>query len=92
MTLYGEEPKEATIKATPMVAKYFDEGMKKFMPSQCFKEKCDDGSVLFTLKYTQALEILPFVQKWLPDLVIVEPLELKEVYREKLKKVITNHS
>jgi predicted DNA-binding transcriptional regulator YafY len=91
MTLYGEEPKEATIKATPMIAKYFDEGMKKFLPSQCFKEKCDDGSVLFTLKYTQALEILPFVQKWLPDLVIVEPLELKEAYQEKLKKVIINH-
>jgi predicted DNA-binding transcriptional regulator YafY len=91
MTLYGEEPKEATIKATPMVAKYFDEGMKKFMPSQTFKRKEDDGSVIFTLEYTQELEVLPFIQKWLPDLIILEPLELKEAYQEKLKKVIKNH-
>ena len=54
------------------------------------KEKRDkDGSVLFTLEYTQALEILPFVQKWLPDLVIVEPEELREAYIHKLRAINT---
>ena len=85
MTLYGVESKVATIKATPMIAKYFEKNMKKFLPSQKFKKKLADGSVLFALNYTQELEILPFIQKWLPDLVIVEPLELQEAYIEKLK-------
>jgi predicted DNA-binding transcriptional regulator YafY len=91
MTLYKTEVKEATIKATPIIAKYFEEGMKKFLSSQRFKEKLDDGSVIFTVEYTQALEILPFIQKWLPDLIIVEPNELREEYMEKLNKSIQNN-
>jgi len=92
MTLYGVERKTATIRATSNIAKYFDNGMKKFLPSQTFKSKESDGSVLFTLQYTQALEILPLVQRWLPDLVIVEPLELKDEYVKKLKMVLEKHS
>jgi predicted DNA-binding transcriptional regulator YafY len=88
MTLYGEEPKVATIKAKPSIAKYFDEGMKKFLPSQIFKSKEKDGSVIFTLSYTQALEVLPFIQKWMPDLLILEPLELKDAYRKKLEEAL----
>ncbi|SFV68128.1 hypothetical protein MNB_SV-13-1633 [hydrothermal vent metagenome] len=65
--------------------------MKKFLPSQKFKKKLADGSVLFTLEYTQELEILPFIQKWLPDLIVVKPLELKEAYVEKLKASLGNY-
>jgi len=92
MTLYGEEAKVATIKATPAIAKYFDNGMKKFLPSQTFKSKEEDGSVIFTIQYTQALELLPLIQRWLPDLIIIEPEELKNAYVEKLKVVLENHS
>jgi len=91
MSLYHLKPKIATIKATPTIAKYFEKDMKKFLPSQTFKSKERDGSVIFTLNYTQSLEILPFIQKWLPDLVIVEPQELREVYLEKLKMGIENN-
>lgn len=84
MTLFGEEKKTATIKAMPSVAKYFDEGMKIFLSSQKFLKKEADGSVVFTLTYTQPLEILPFVQRWLPDLIILEPQELKEELNKKL--------
>ena len=92
MTLYGEKKKVATIKATPAIAKYFEEGIKKFLPSQTFERKEEDGSVLFTLEYTQELEILPFIQKWLPDLVIVAPEALKEAYCKKLERAIKNNS
>ncbi len=88
MTLYETKPKIATIKATPTVAKYFQKDMKKFMLSQKFVSQKDDGSVIFTLKYTQELEILPLIQKWLPDLIILEPKELKEAYRKKLEKAL----
>jgi len=91
MTLYGVKPKKATIRATATIAKYFEKDMKKFMPSQKFKKKLDDGSVLFTLNYTQELEILPFIQKWLPDLIIIEPLELREAYVKKLNNTLINH-
>jgi len=86
MTLYGVEKKTATIKATPFIAKYFKKDMKKFLSSQKFIKEESDGSVIFTLQYTQQLEILPFIQKWLPDLVILEPQELKDELKQKLQK------
>lgn len=91
MTLYGVKSKVATIKATPNIAKYFEAHMKKFLPSQSFKEKLDDGSVLFTVQYTQELEVLPFIQKWLPDLIVLEPKELQEAYVYKLQESLKNH-
>ncbi len=88
-TRYDLPVKTATIKATPEKAKYFDKQMKKFFSSQKFKEKLDDGSILFTLEYTQPLEILPFIQKWLPHLVILEPQELKEEYINNLNLMLS---
>lgn len=79
-TRYDLPVKSTKIKVMPEKARYFDKGMKKFLSSQKFVEKLDDGSVVFTLKYTQSLEILPFIQKWLPYLVILEPKELKDEY------------
>ena len=81
-SLYGKEKKLATIKVAPDKARYFKEGMKKFLSSQKFKEELSDGSVEFTVEYTQPLEILPLIQKWMPSLVIVEPQELKDEYKQ----------
>jgi predicted DNA-binding transcriptional regulator YafY len=88
LTLYDKEKKIATIKATPEVSKYFKKGMKTFLSSQKFKEELEDGSVIFTLTYTQDLEILRLIQSWMPDLVILEPTELINSYRQKLKKIL----
>ncbi|MCT7464898.1 WYL domain-containing protein [Aliarcobacter cryaerophilus] len=88
MSLYNKEVKIATLKATPQISKYFEKNMKKFLPTQEFKEKLDDGSIIFTVKYTQPLEILPFIQKWLPDLIIQAPNELKETYKIKLLQAV----
>lgn len=86
MTLYGVEKKVATIKATPRISKYFEKNMKKFLSSQKFQKRLDDGSVVFTLEYTQPIEILPFIQKWLPDLIVLEPKELRDELKQKLKE------
>jgi len=87
-SLYGVEAKTAKIKATPFIAKYFKKDMKKFLSSQKFIEENEDGSIIFTIEYTQALEVLPFVQKWMPDLIILEPKELQEIYKKKLQKAL----
>ena len=92
MSIYGVDKKVATIKATPYIAKYFKKDMKKFLSSQKFKEELEDGSIIFTIEYTQDLEILPFIQKWLPDLIILEPKELRDAYISKLKGAINNNS
>jgi len=91
MTLYDKEPKVARIQVNSKKAKYFDKGMKLQMPSQEFEKKLDDGGVIFTVNYTQSLEILPFLYKWLPNLTILEPEELKEKYLQNLQATIDKH-
>jgi predicted DNA-binding transcriptional regulator YafY len=88
MTLYGVEPKKAKLKALPYIAKYFKDDMKKFLSTQKFIKEEEDGSVIFSVDYTQELEILPFVQKWMPDLIILEPQELRDAYKEKLQSAL----
>ena len=87
-TRYDLPLKTAIIKVLPQKARYFERGMKKFFSSQKFQEKLEDGSIIFTLKYTQSLEILPFIQRWLPHLIILEPKELKKEYISNLNSAI----
>ena len=91
MTRYDKPKKIARLQAKPFIAKYFDKDMKKFMSTQNFEKRLDDGSVIFTVEYTQLIEILPFIQGWLPNLLILEPKELKEQYLKRLIQTISNH-
>ena len=91
MTRYDKPKKVAKLQAKPFIAKYFDEDMKKFMSTQKFEKKLDDGSVIFTVEYTQPIEILPFIQGWLPNLLILEPEGLKEQYLKRLTQTINNY-
>jgi len=64
--------------------------LNSFLSSQKFIEKQDDDSIIFTVDYTQNLEILPFIQSWMPNITIVEPQELKEAYLKKLQEAVNN--
>lgn len=92
MTLYDKPKEIARLKASGDAAKYFYEGMKPFLSSQKFEKLLDDGSVIFTLEYTQPMEILPFIQSWLPNLAILEPQDLKEQYIKRLNHTIHTHN
>ncbi len=85
MTRYNTPKKIAHIKASPKVAKYFNKNMKQHLKSEKFIKKHKDGSVEFTLEYTQSIEVLPLIKKWLPDLKIISPKELEDELREDLK-------
>jgi predicted DNA-binding transcriptional regulator YafY len=84
MTLYGVEKRVGHFLALPKVAKYFKKGMKNYLTTQTFIEERADGSVEFTLEYTQPLEVLPFIKRWLPHIHVLSPSELQEVMIEDL--------
>jgi predicted DNA-binding transcriptional regulator YafY len=90
-TLYGKSTQTATLKALPKIAHYFDKGMKPFLSSQKFLEKFDDGSVRFEVIYTQPMEILPLIQKWMPDLIIESPASLQKTYTDKLQQALAHY-
>ncbi len=85
---YDLTPKRAFLKAQPNIAHYFQPTMKKFFKSQRYIETLEDGTIRLSIDYTQAMEILPFVQRWMPDLIIESPDSLKEQYRAKLLKAL----
>ncbi len=62
--------------------------MKPHLKSQKFIRKNGDGSVEFTLEYTQPIEVLPFIKKWLPDLQILSPKELSDELKEDLRRYL----
>lgn len=82
MTLYGEANQIATCKASARIAKYFKKDMKPFLNSQKYLKTCDDGSIDFELSYTQAIEILPFIKQWLPDIKILKPQSLADELKQ----------
>ena len=85
MSLPSNTPQRALLKASPKVAIYFRKGMKSFFPSQRFERALEDGSVTFSIDFTQDIEILPFIKRWLPDIEILEPKSLRDKFKEDLK-------
>lgn len=90
MSLQGVPLKIAILKASPSISRYFADDMKPFFTSQKFIQKQSDDSIVFSVDYTQSLEILPFVKSWLPDLEIIEPKELRDVYLADLQKAMSS--
>ena len=83
MSLFGIKPKKAILKANKNIAHYFKKDMKKFFDSQKFIEE-KEKEVYFSIQYTQEMEILPFIKRWLPDLEIISPKELKNKLKKEL--------
>lgn len=91
MSLPFVPKKTAMLKAHGRIAIYFKESMKKFLESQTFIREEED-SVVFSVQYTQPLEILPFIKEWLPDMEILEPKELREILICELQKYVLQHN
>ena len=88
MTLAGREKKKAILKVSPDISKYFEEDMKTYFKSQQHVKTHMDGSIEFSIKYTQDLEILPFVKRWIPEIEILSPASLREKLLDELKYAI----
>ncbi len=82
----------AYLRASKKVAKYFLPDKKPFFPSQKFVSQNEDGSVEFSVKYTNSMEILPFVKQWLPDIEIVSPQELRKELMKDLQIALKKYS
>jgi len=88
MSRFDKNKKIAKLKASPKIAKYFKADMKRHFHSEEFVEQCEDGSVIFSVGFTQSIEILPFVKKWLPDIKILSPESLEKKLCNDLKSYL----
>lgn len=88
MTLYGAEEETAVLRASRKIVSYFRDDMKAFFKSQEYKYEDEEKRVIFEVKYTQHIEILPFIKKWLPDIEIISPKSLKNAFKKDLNRAL----
>lgn len=82
----------ARLIALPNIAIYFRNSMKPFFPSQKFIKEHEDGSIEFSLHYTQEIEVMPFIKQWQPNIIILSPSTLKDELLMDMKKSINHYS
>jgi len=79
------DPFEVVLYADPIASKYIKR--LPISPTQIISGEDEDGSTEIRLKITHELEIAPFVKKWIPHVVLIEPHWLAK----KIKKEIDDY-
>jgi len=78
------------IKVKSHVSKYFKN--KKFFISQKILEELENGELLIEYEFTNFQEIEDFIIKWLPNIEIINPIELKDYIKNIMIKKLNNLS
>lgn len=76
------EPFEVKIYADKVATKYFK---RRALPTQKIETLSQDGTMEFSVKITDEMEIIPIVKYWLPHLRVLEPLWVSEMIDEDLE-------
>jgi predicted DNA-binding transcriptional regulator YafY len=87
-SLYAHPWQRAILYARPPIAHYFAQGMKRFLRTQEYIETTSEGGVRFQVRYTQEMEVLPFIRKWMPDLIIESPRSLHQAHQRDLRQAL----
>ena len=82
---------EARLLVTKSKAHYFKSDMKPFFPSQEIIREHDDGSIEFSVSFTQPMEILPFIKQWSPYIKILSPQHLIDSLIKDLNETIKSY-
>jgi len=82
-SLYKVPRFEVFITVSPSASRYFRR--KKFLRSQQIVESRSDGSLLVRYETNNKLEIYMLVKRWLPELKIESPTELKDEFTEMVR-------
>lgn len=77
------------LKISKRVARYFTH-KKKFFDSQRI-EALESGEKIATYKITNFKEIMPFIKKWIPDVEVIEPKELRKQILKDIKEYYKNN-
>ncbi|MDF1875976.1 WYL domain-containing protein [Sulfurimonas sp. SAG-AH-194-I05] len=77
---------EVIVEVSSAKARFFK--AKKFLPSQQVVETKEDGTLVLSFKVTQEMEMEELVKKWLPHVVVIEPLTLIEKIENEIKEYL----
>ena len=79
------EPFEVTMFASKKATKYF---RRRPLPTQLIETLAQDGTMEFTIKITDDMEILPIIKYWLPHLRVIKPTRIQKTIDEELQSYL----
>lgn len=80
---YHAEPFEVQLEVSPQVAHILKR--KKINPTQYVINEYDDGTIEVSLTITYPMEIIPFIQSWMPHIRVISPQVLQDQLEQNLK-------
>lgn len=84
---FEAEEIDIKLRVKAHVARYFTD-KKPFLRSQKIEQECENGDKIVNYRVTQFMEIKPFIKKWLPNIEIIDPIQLKDEILSELKEYI----
>lgn len=82
----SEQNLEIQLKVAKPVAGYFKE--VEFFPYQKIERENKDGSLVILCRTANFMQILPQIQRWLPQIEVISPRELSHLLQEQLKNYL----
>lgn len=83
------EPYIVKLYADSTATKYF---LRRPLPTQSIESVHQDGTMEFTVKITDEMEIIPLIKYWIPHLKILEPSWISEMLNEDLQTYWDNRT
>ena len=87
---FGQEDKTVQLRISKKVKRFFL--LKKYLPSQKVIEQFDDGDILVEYSVTNYHEVEELIIRWLPDVQIVSPRNLKKMIQRTLQRKLVGLS
>ena len=81
---FGQADKTVRLRVGRKVKRFFL--LKKYLPSQSVIEECEDGDVLVEYRVTNYHEVEELIIRWLPDVQIVSPKNLRKMLKRSLQR------
>ena len=77
------EPYRVYLQVSEVVAKYFKR--KPISKTQVIESLYSDGSIDISVEITNDMEIIPIMKYWIPHIMVLEPIRIKEAIETDLK-------
>ena len=81
-----EQKIKIKLKVSGAVAGYFKE--VEFFPYQKIEQEEKDGSLVLSCRTANFMQVLPQIQRWLPNIQVISPAPLKQALQQMLKKYL----
>lgn len=85
---YKEHKYSVILLAKKEIARFFKN--KRHLKSQRTIETKEDGSLMLEFTINNEMEIIPLIKKWLPNLIILSPQDIKDKLYEEIKEFFKN--